>query len=137
MERGVQRRPWRFHVELRLCLSASYCVSTLAWLPLAFLFHWVLFYGKAVCFPFHLEGSLTCFFLPSGASAVRGGEDPALQHPLRALRVDRLPPQVRLLQRVAAMQCVAPSISGLAGPAISCSSSHFLATACRWIRRTS
>lgn len=41
---------------------------------------------------FHLEGSLTCFFLPSGASAVRGGEDPALQHPLRALRVDRLPP---------------------------------------------
>lgn len=30
--------------------------------------------------------------------ALRGGEDPALQHPVRALRADRLPSQIGFLQ---------------------------------------
>lgn len=31
-------------------------------------------------------------------TAVRGGEDPALQHPVRALRTDRFPSQVSVFQ---------------------------------------
>lgn len=77
------------HVSLGPCFTVKLSVSLFTWKVLS-----------------------RAFSLPPRASAVRGGEDPALQHPLRALRVDRLPPQVRLrFKRVAAMQCVAPSIS--------------------------